>query len=148
MSCIFCNIRDGNAQSYIVYEDEQTLAFLDNKPVEAGHVLLIPRVHKQYIGELSEYEAISLMKALVKLVPLIQRSMGTTDSSIAINNGPKAGQIIPHVHIHIIPRPNNAGASLFHGVTRRRRRKEDYFEEIAEKIRKEIEDTKQYELVA
>lgn len=140
MSCIFCDIRDGNAHSYIVYEDEHTLAFLDNRPVEDGHVLLIPRAHKQYIEELSVEEAESLMKTLIKLVPLIQSSMGTTDSSIAINNGPKAGQIIPHVHIHIIPRPNKAGANLFQGVNRRTRRKEEYFEEIAEKIRNEIEN--------
>lgn len=140
MSCIFCDIRDGKAPSHIIYEDERNLAFLDNKPVEDGHILLIPRVHKQYIGELSEEEAISLMKSLVKLVPLIQRSMDTTDSSIAINNGPKAGQIVPHLHIHIIPRPDNGGVRLFRGASRRTPREEEYFKEIAEKIRKEIKD--------
>ena len=134
MSCIFYRIRDGKAPCYKVYEDEYTIAFLDINPVADGHVLLIPREHTQYIEELSEKTAMSLMKTLIKLVKPIQRAMNSSDSNIGINNGPNAGQLIPHVHIHIIPRPNKTGSLILHAP-----RKKEYFREIWEKIKKEIE---------
>lgn len=142
MSCIFCRIRDGDAPSYMVYEDEHTMAFLDINPVSDGHVLLISREHVQYIEELPEATAGALMKALVKIVPPIQRAMNTTDSKIMINNGPNAGQLIPHVHIHIIPRSSRVGTHLFSGVARFKPRSEEYYREIAEKVRKEIEGSR------
>jgi len=141
MGCIFCKIRDGEAPSYKVYEDQRTLAFLDVNPVADGHVLLIPRLHVRYIEELPEPDAEALMKTLIKIVPPIQRALNATDSNIAINNGPNAGQIIPHVHIHIIPRPSKAGGLLFTNASRFRPRSEKYYEEMAEKIRSEIDAT-------
>ncbi len=139
MSCLFCKIRDETAPSYTVYQDQHTLAFLDINPVTDGHVLLIPRRHTKYIEELPPTEAEHLMKTLIKLVPPIQRAMNATDSNIGVNNGPNAGQIIPHVHIHIIPRPTKAGNTLFSNPSRYKKRKPEYYREIAEKIRKEIE---------
>ena len=139
MSCIFCKIRDGKAPSYTVYEDEHTLAFLDTNPVADGHVLLIPREHTQYLEELQPKTAMNLMKTLIKIVPPIQRAMNSTDSNIGINNGPNARQLVPHVHIHIIPRPTKAGSLLFSSVDRFKPRKKEYYQGIAEKIRKEIE---------
>jgi histidine triad (HIT) family protein len=139
MSCLFCNIRDNEKPSYKVYEDEHTLAFLDINPVADGHVLLIPRMHTKYIEELPQETSEALMKTLIKLVPPIQRAMNATDSNIGINNGPNAGQIIPHVHIHIIPRPSKAGRLLFSSPARFIPRKKEYFEKTAERIIKEIE---------
>jgi histidine triad (HIT) family protein len=139
MSCIFCRIRDGAASSYKVYEDEHTLAFLDLNPVTDGHVLLIPREHTQYIEELPEATSEALMKTLIRIVPPIQRAMNSNDSNIMINNGPNAGQIIPHVHIHIIPRPSRVGSHIFGSVSRFKPRKKEYYREIAERIRDEIE---------
>ena len=141
MSCIFCKIRDNQAPSYKVYEDKRTLAFLDVNPVADGHVLLIPREHIQYIEGLPPEVSEALMKVLIKLVPSVQRAMNATDSNIGINNGPNAGQIIPHLHIHIIPRPSKAGRLLFSSPTRFIPRKKEYYEKIAEKIRREIEAT-------
>ena len=126
------------APSYKVYEDQYTLAFLDIAPVADGHVLLIPKKHTKYIEELPAEDAEHLMKTLIKLVPPIQRAMGATDSNIGLNNGPNAGQIIPHVHIHIIPRPKKAGNILFSSPPRFKPRKKEYYLDIAEKIRKEI----------
>ena len=141
MSCIFCRIVQGTAPSYKVYEDQHTVAFLDLNPVADGHVLLITREHIQYIEDLPEETSEALMKALIKIVPPIQRAMEATDSNIGINNGPNAGQIIPHVHIHIIPRPTKVGPMLFSSVARFKPRSKEYYEEIAEKIRNEIEKT-------
>ncbi len=139
MSCIFCKIVDGTAPSYKVYEDKNTVAFLDLNPVSDGHVLLIPRLHTQYIEELPEATWETLMKTLIKIVPPIQRAMNSTDSNIGLNNGPNAGQIVPHVHIHIIPRPTKTGPLLFSSVSRFKPRKEEYYMEIAEKIKREID---------
>ena len=141
MSCILCKIRDNKAPSYKVYEDKHTLAFLDINPVTDGHVLLIPRKHTQYIEELPPEIWEALMRTLIKIVPPIQRAMNAKDSNIGVNNGPNAGQIIPHVHIHIIPRPSKAGKLLFSNPARFKPRKKQYYEKIAEKIRKEIEAT-------
>jgi histidine triad (HIT) family protein len=139
MSCIFCKIIDGTTPSYKVYEDEHTVAFLDVNPVADGHVLLIPREHTMYIEELPEETAEALMKTLINIAPTIKRAMNAKDSNIGINNGPNAGQIIPHVHIHIIPRPTKTGALLFSSVARFKPRSSEYYTEIAEKIRREIE---------
>lgn len=139
MSCIFCKIRDGEAPSYKVYEDEYTVAFLDINPVTDGHVLLIPREHTQYIEELSATATDALLKTMMKIVPLIQRAMDSTDSNIMINNGPNAGQLVPHVHIHIIPRPTRSGPHVFSSVARFKPRSEEYFREIVAKIRDKIE---------
>ena len=142
MSCIFCKIIEGTAPSYKVYEDQHTVAFLDLNPISDGHVLLVPRLHTTYIEELPEPVSEALMKTLLKIFPPIQRAMDSTDSNIGINNGPNAGQIVPHVHIHIIPRPTRAGNILFSSPSRYKPRKQEYYQRIAEKIRKEIEATR------
>jgi histidine triad (HIT) family protein len=124
--CVFCQIGKGTAPSHRVYEDEHTVAFLDINPITDGHVLLIPRYHTQYIEDLPEATMEALMKTMIKIVPPIQRAMNATDSNIGINNGPNAGQIIPHVHIHIIPRLKKAGDRLFSSVTRFKPRSKEY----------------------
>lgn len=141
MSCIFCRIKDGEAPSYKVYEDKFTIAFLDINPVADGHVLLIPREHTKYIEDLQEETVENVLKTLVKLIPPIQRAFNAKDSNIAINNGPNAGQLVPHVHIHIIPRPTKVQVQLVNSVGRLNPRNEDYYKEIANRIRKEIENS-------
>jgi histidine triad (HIT) family protein len=136
MSCVFCEIRDGESPSFKVYEDEYTLAFLDINPVSDGHVLLITKEHVKYIEELREETAQSLMKTLLKIISPINRAMKSTDNNIIINNGPNAGQIIPHLHIHIIPKPTKD--EIIHSVNRINLHKKDYFKLIAEKIQREI----------
>ena len=137
MMCLFCQIIEGKMPSYVVYEDEHTLAFLDIAPVADGHVLLIPKHHEQFVERLPEEVYSALFDSLKKLIKPVQAAFDTSASNIGINNGPNAGQIIPHVHIHIIPRPRE-GRAVFSGVNRFKPRSKEYFEEIAKKIRKEI----------
>ncbi len=138
MMCIFCQIVEGEMPSYKVYEDEHTLAFLDIAPIADGHVLLIPKHHEQFVENLTSELYNILFDRLKGLVKPIQAAFDAPASNIGINNGPNAGQIIPHVHIHIIPRPKKAGPTLFSSAGRFKPRSKEYFEEIAEKIRKEI----------
>lgn len=138
MMCIFCQIAEGKAPSYKVYEDQHTIAFLDIKPVADGHVLLITKYHQQFVEDLPGELHTALFDSLKRLVKPIQAAFNAPASNIAINNGPNAGQIIPHVHIHIIPRPKKTGITLFSGASRFKPRSKEYFEEIAQKIREEI----------
>jgi len=133
--CIFCQIINAKVPSYKVYEDIHTIAFLDINPIADGHVLLLPKYHTQYIENLPPDIIDALLKTMIKIVPSIQRSMNATDSNISINNGPNAGQIIPHVHIHIIPRPSRV---VDFSLNRHKPRSKEYFIEIVEKIKKEI----------
>jgi histidine triad (HIT) family protein len=137
MMCLFCQIIEGKMPSYVVYEDEHTLAFLDIAPVVDGHVLLIPKHHEQFVERLPEEVYNALFSSLKMLIKPVQAAFDAPACNISINNGPNAGQIIPHVHIHIIPRPR-AGRAVFSGVNRFKPRSKGYFEEIAKKIRKEI----------
>jgi len=135
--CLFCKIIEGELPSYKVYEDEHTLAFLDINPVSDGHVLLVPKYHEQFTENLPEKHYEMLFSVLKKLVKPIQDAFDAPSSNIIINNGPNAGQIIPHVHIHIIPRPKPIGRNFF-TTTARMEKSKEYFEEIAEKIREKI----------
>jgi histidine triad (HIT) family protein len=131
--CLFCQIIEDKMPSYVVYEDEHTLAFLDIAPVADGHVLLVPKHHEQFVEDLPEEAYNALFSSLKKLIKPVQAAFDAPACNVGINNGPNAGQIIPHVHIHIIPRPRSG-----RGVNRFKPRSKGYFEEIAEKIRKEI----------
>lgn len=135
--CLFCKIIEGKLPSYKVYEDEKTLAFLDINPVSDGHVLLVPKYHEQFVENLPEEYHDTLFATVRKLVKPIQDTFDAPASNVMINNGPNAGQIIPHVHVHIIPRPAPIGNKFF-TTTSRMKKSIEYFEAIAEKIREKI----------
>ena len=140
MRCVFCEILEGSAPAHIVYEDEYSMAFLDINPISDGHTLLVPRVHVQWLEELPGGEWVELTQALKRLVPAVTKAVGARDSRIMINNGPKAGQIIPHLHIHIIPRTGLARRGVLGAVSRFKPRSKDYFEEVAQRIRGAVEE--------
>ncbi len=135
--CIFCEIIEGDAPAYRVYEDEMTVAFLDANPVTDGHTLVVPRRHEARIERLPTdiYEAV--WATVKRLVPPIEKAMDASASNIDVHNGRAAGQLIPHVHVHIIPR-RGLGSAIADAAKRMRPRSRDYFEEIAERIREEV----------
>jgi len=102
--CIFCRIIRGEIPSYKVYEDENTLAFLDINPASPGHTLIIPKIHVAQVEDMTPVDVESLFKTLHKIVGSIQEAFNAPASTIGINNGRESGQEVPHVHIHIIPR--------------------------------------------
>jgi len=104
--CIFCKIANKEIPAKIVYEDENTLAFLDINPRSKGHTLVIPKEHYETFDELSEDIAINLTKTIKKVVDIL-KSLNPDGYNILNNNKPIAGQEVPHVHFHIIPRYNN-----------------------------------------
>ncbi len=108
--CIFCKIIKGEIPSTKVYEDKNTVAFLDINPVAQGHLLVVPKEHAEFIEEISEKSLTEAIKVTKKLISILdQFNEGT---NIGMNNKPAAGQLVPHVHFHLIPR--NKGDGLKH----------------------------------
>ena len=135
-SCIFCKIVSGKIPTYKVYEDDNTLAFLDVHPLSKGHTLVIPKVHVGQVEELGERNSEAIFKAVWKLTKYVQLATGTTSSLIGINNGPESGQEIPHVHVHIIPRSRGDAGDPIHATMRDRPTvSKEEMQKIAENIR-------------
>jgi len=128
--CIFCKIVNGEMPSYKVYEDDRVLAFLDIYPAAHGHTLLIPKKHYANIEETPEDELAYLMKIVKKIGFMMKENLGAEGYNVCENNDPVAGQEIPHLHFHIVPRKEGDGLSSWP--------KNGYEEQEAEEMVKKI----------
>ncbi len=111
MSCIFCRVASRAVDSLIVYEDEQTLAFLDHRPLFPGHCLLIPRTHHETLSDLPPAQIEPLFSAAQRLARAVETGMRADGSFVAINN--RVSQSVPHLHIHVVPRRRKDGLRGF-----------------------------------
>jgi len=109
MNCIFCDILSGNRDGHIIYEDKLHIGFLDKYPIDTGHSLVIPREHHEKITDMSSIAVGEMFSIVPKIAKGILDATGADAFSLGQNNGRAAKQIIPHVHIHIIPRYNHKG---------------------------------------
>lgn len=100
--CIFCAIAAHRSPAYIFYEDDGTMAFLDLFPFTKGHALVIPKHHGARLTDLPFEQQTSLIRSLDEVCRRVGRL--TDDYNVALNAGAKAGQIVFHVHFHVIPR--------------------------------------------
>jgi histidine triad (HIT) family protein len=103
-NCIFCKIIEGTAPSSIIYEDEHVIAFMNIMPVTKGHVLLVPKTHRENIYDLSETEASRLFAVVPKIANAIKDEFKPAGMNLLQNNGAPAGQAVFHFHLHFIPR--------------------------------------------
>lgn len=111
--CIFCKIAKKEIESYIIEESENFLAFLDIHPHAPGHTLIIPKNHYEKFEDLPEEFGKEYVEISKKVATLLARALATNDFTLGINNGPLAGQAVPHFHLHLIPRfPNDGGGSI------------------------------------
>jgi histidine triad (HIT) family protein len=101
--CIFCQIIRRETSASIVYEDEQVAAFLSNRPVNEGHTLVVPKKHYVNIYETTEDEAAYLFKVAKRVAHAVKEATGIEAIRIVQNNGADAGQLIFHLHVHVIP---------------------------------------------
>ena len=105
MGCIFCQIVEGKLPAHKVYENEHVVAFLDLYPINTGHTLVVPKQHVELLSDLPPDTAAHLLQAAQQVEKAIRAStLHCEASNVVINNGKAAGQEIPHVHLHIIPR--------------------------------------------
>ena len=93
----------------VVYEDENVVAFLDKFPMRPGHTLVVPKQQVELLHELSEEQAAALAKATLRVARKVMAGTGASAYNVLQNNGKTAGQIIPHVHFHVIPRATDDG---------------------------------------
>jgi histidine triad (HIT) family protein len=103
-SCVFCRIAQKQVPASIVYEDEKVMAFLDIRPLNEGHALVIPKEHYENIFDIPR-ELIEYVHGVTKRIALAVEETTKADGiSIIQQNGEAAGQEIFHLHIHVIPR--------------------------------------------
>jgi len=109
--CPFCAIAEGAEAGHVVFEDEISVAFLDNRPLFPGHSLLIPRQHLETLGDLPD-ELVGPLFANARLLSrAIPEAMGKPGSFVALNN--VVSQSVPHLHIHVVPRKPKDGLRGF-----------------------------------
>lgn len=111
--CIFCKIVSGEIPAAKVYEDTEFLAFLDIHPVSQGHTLVIPKTHFERFESTPENVVGKMYQLVRRLAPAVAQAVGTDAFNLGLNNGPAAGQIIFHTHVHIIPRKNKDGLEMW-----------------------------------
>ncbi|WP_435348141.1 HIT family protein [Haloarchaeobius sp. HRN-SO-5] len=114
--CIFCQIVDGDIPSRTVYEDEDVFAFLDVNPLAPGHTLVIPKGHYETLGDVPGDLGADVLTAVHRLVPVVEDAVDADGSTVAFNNGEAAGQEVPHVHCHIVPRFEGDGHGPIHAL--------------------------------
>lgn len=133
--CIFCAIAKGDIPCTSVHEDAFTLGFLDINPLARGHALVIPKHHDGRLADLPGDVAAAVMHAVQRLTPKLCAAVGAEDATIAINDGPDAGQEVPHVHVHIIPRrPGDSGGPVHALFSKRPTPDADDLEAIAKEV--------------
>ena len=134
MECIFCEIIQRKKTGHFIYEDESHVAFLDKYPIDYGHSLVLPRSHFEKVTDMNSDNVGDLFSKVPKIAKAIVEATNADAFSLAQNNGRAAKQIVPHVHIHIIPRFNDKGTVW----TKRDIGKDDELKVLAENIRKNL----------
>ncbi len=115
-SCIFCKIANKEIGSEIIYETGEVLAMLDIHPRAPGHTMVILKAHRKTILDLAGAEVTSVFSGVQKVTEILQQALAPDGFTIGINQGAASGQVVEHLHIHIIPRFENDGGSSIHAV--------------------------------
>jgi len=109
--CVFCDIADRAVPAYVVYEDAESVAFLDNHPLFPGHVLLCPRQHYETLMDLPIEMTGPIMATTQLLAKAVEAAVDAEGTFIAMNN--RVSQTVPHLHIHVVPRRRRDGLRGF-----------------------------------
>lgn len=116
MGTIFSQIIDGDIPARVVYEDETTFAFLDANPLAPGHTLVIPKEEYERLNDIPDDIAMDLYATVHDLIPVVEEAVDAPATTVAFNNGEAAGQEVPHVHCHIVPRFEGDGGGPIHAI--------------------------------
>ncbi len=104
MYCVFCAIIRGQSPVAKVYEDNTFLAFMDKYPITSGHTLVLPKYHYGDLFQMTEVEVGNMYRIVHTIALAVYNATGAQGLNTGQNNGKAANQIVPHVHVHIIPR--------------------------------------------
>ncbi len=133
--CLFCKIISGEIPSYRVYEDDAAYAFLDINPASEGHTLIAPKKHFNSFTDLGTEDIAALFEAAKKVTLALEKAFSANGMNIGVNDGEVAGQEVPHVHVHVIPRKKGDGGRGIKSIVWTEPDTAN-LEGIAEKIRK------------
>lgn len=134
MTTIFDKILDGEISAYTIYEDEQTLVFLDIYPAAKGHILVIPKNERvPSLADLSPKAAAALIHTTQKMNKLLKERLDCDGVNHLLADGSASGQEVMHVHMHLIPRYKNDKLHI-HEKTHVEECSEDDFKEIQSKL--------------
>ena len=114
MDCIFCKIISKEIPAKILYEDNNSISFLDAFPVAKGHTLVIPKKHFAKIQDMPSDLNQKLFDSVHKMINKVDALEGST--LMAVHNGKESGQEVPHVHVHLIPRSVTDSAGPVHSM--------------------------------
>ena len=117
-SCVFCKIGQKEIPAHIIYEDKDSLAFLDINPHSKGHTVVIPKVHAETVFDLAEKEYAELMKDVLTIMKRIKKVLNPDGFNVGWNHNTAGGQVIPHLHVHIFPRYNGDGGGSMHSIVK------------------------------
>jgi len=134
-TCIFCDMVGGKLSCHMIYKDDDCIVILDKYPIDIGHSLIITKKPYEKLTDMDVNEVAQLFSKIPKIANAIIKATNADAFSIAQNNGKAAKQIIPHVHIHIIPRYNATGTLW----TKRKILKDNELDELAQKIKNYLE---------
>ena len=132
--CIFCKIIKKDIPSHKIYEDEDVYAFLDINPVNPGHALVIPKEHHKDLLNTPTELAQKLITVVQKITPAILEAVESDGFNLGVNCGERAGQVVFHTHLHIMPRLENDGHKLWGGEDMT----QDELKEVAENIKNNL----------
>ena len=133
MDCIFCKIVSGQIPTRTIKETQYSVAFLDAFPLAKGHTLVIPKNHHIKIQDMSEQENSDLFSLVYQVLTKVDKLTGAT--LVAIHNGKEAGQEIPHVHVHLVPRSAGDSAGAIHSMFNPVKFSDSEIEEIYNKLK-------------
>ncbi len=111
MSCLFCEIVNGEVSASIVFEDEISIAFLDHRPLFPGHSLLVPREHFETLANLPTKLVGPFFQNAQLLSRAVESALEAEGSFVAMNN--RVSQSVPHLHVHVVPRRRKDGLKGF-----------------------------------
>ena len=112
--CIFCRIISAEISARIVSESQTAIAFMDAFPLALGHTLVVPKAHRRRMQDMTAEETAGVFLMAADLIRRTDRMAGAT--LLAIHNGREAGQEVPHVHLHLVPRREGDSAGPIHSM--------------------------------
>ena len=140
MGCIICQLANEEIEVTKVYEDKLVVAVMDIQPINPGHLFVSPKKHFEFVSELDEELGAHIFKTGMKLADALRKSgLNCEGVNILLADGEVAGQEIPHVHLHVIPRIKGDGSGFKFGGRRIESPKRKELEETASSIKRAIE---------
>lgn len=114
--CIFCRIVVGELPNYTVFEDDRVLAFLDITPRTKGHTLVIPKVHGATLQDVTSEDRDALFAGVNEVMKILKQRLQADGFSVGWNHGDAGGQLVGHLHVHVMPRWKGDGGGNMHTI--------------------------------